>query len=199
MEGGAWTFSDYIVLIIGAILVKNILLAQFLGNCPFLGTSRRMETATGMALAVVFVLTLSGIFTWMVQTYILVPLKLQYLQTVFFILVIAALVQLVEMFLQKSFPPLYQALGIFLPLITTNCAILGVALINILKDFNFLATVIYSFSSAVGYGFALVLFTGIREQMEVSSLPEFMKGTAIGLFTAGLISLSFFGFAGMTG
>jgi electron transport complex protein RnfA len=192
-----WVFSDYMLLIVGAILVNNILLAQFLGNCPFLGVSRKMETATGMALSVVFVMTLAGIFTWIVQTYILVPLELQYLQTVFFILVIASLVQLVEMFLQKSFPPLYQALGIFLPLITTNCAILGVALINVLKDFNFLATVIYSFASAVGYGFALILFTGIREQMEVSTIPDFMKGTAIGLLTAGLISLSFFGFAGI--
>lgn len=193
----AWTFSDYMLLIIGAILVKNILLAQFLGNCPFLGVSRRMETATGMALSVIFVMTLAGIFTWMVQTYVLIPLKLEYLQTVFFILVIASLVQLVEMFLQKSFPPLYQALGIFLPLITTNCAILGVALINVIKEFNFLATVIYSFASAVGYGFALVLFTGIREQLEVSTLPDFMKGTAIGMLTAGLLSLAFFGFAGI--
>ncbi len=195
----AWTFSDYILLVIGAILVKNILLAQFLGNCPFLGVSRRMETATGMAFAVIFVMTLAGIFTWIVQVYVLVPLKLEYLQTVFFILVIAALVQLVEMFLQKSFPPLYQALGIFLPLITTNCAILGVALINILKEFNFMATLIYSLASAVGYGFALILFTGIREQLEVSTLPDFMKGTAVGMVTAGLLSLAFFGFAGMVG
>jgi electron transport complex protein RnfA len=195
----AWTFSDYILLVIGAILVKNILLAQFLGNCPFLGVSRRMQTATGMAFAVIFVMTLAGTFTWIVQVYVLVPLKLQYLQTVFFILVIAALVQLVEMFLQKTFPPLYQALGIFLPLITTNCAILGVALINILKEFNFLATLIYSLASAVGYGFALVLFTGIREQLEVSTLPDFMKGTAVGMVTAGLLSLAFFGFAGMVG
>jgi len=195
----AWTFSDYILLVIGAILVKNILLAQFLGNCPFLGVSRRMETATGMAFAVIFVMTLAGIFTWIVQVYVLVPLKLEYLQTVFFILVIAALVQIVEMFLQKSFPPLYQALGIFLPLITTNCAILGVALINILKEFNFMATLIYSLASAVGYGFALILFTGIREQLEVSTLPDFMKGTAIGMVTAGLLSLAFFGFAGMVG
>jgi electron transport complex protein RnfA len=195
----AWTFSDYILLVIGAILVKNILLAQFLGNCPFLGVSRRMQTATGMAFAVIFVMTLAGTFTWIVQVYVLVPLKLQYLQTVFFILVIAALVQLVEMFLQKTFPPLYQALGIFLPLITTNCAILGVALINILKEFNFMATLIYSLASAVGYGFALVLFTGIREQLEVSTLPDFMKGTAVGMVTAGLLSLAFFGFAGMVG
>ena len=195
----AWTFSDYILLVIGAILVKNIILAQFLGNCPFLGVSRRMQTATGMAFAVIFVMTLAGIFTWIVQVYVLVPLKLEYLQTVFFILVIAALVQLVEMFLQKTFPPLYQALGIFLPLITTNCAILGVALINVLKEFNFMATVIYSIGSAVGYGFALILFTGIREQLEVSTLPDFMKGTAVGMVTAGLLSLAFFGFAGMVG
>lgn len=193
----AWTFSEYILLAIGSILVNNILLAQFLGNCPFLGVSRRMETATGMALSVVFVMTLAGIFTWMVQTYILIPLELEYLQTVFFILVIAALVQLVEMFLQKSFPPLYQALGIFLPLITTNCAILGIALIIALQEFNFLQTLIYSFGSAFGYGLALVLFTGIREQMEVSTIPDFMKGTASGMLTAGLLSLAFIGFAGL--
>ena len=195
----AWTFSDYILLVIGAILVNNILLAQFLGNCPFLGVSRKMETATGMAMAVVFVMTLAGIITWIVQTYVLVPLRLEYLQTIFFILIIAALVQLVEMFLQKSFPALYQALGIFLPLITTNCAVLGVAVINIREELTFLQTVVYSFASAVGYGFALILFTGIREQLEVSGIPDFMKGTAIGLVTAGLLSLAFFGFAGMVG
>ena len=126
----AWALSDYILLIIGAILVNNILLSRFLGNCPFLGVSRKMETATGMAMAVVFVMTLAGIITWIVQTYVLIPLKLEYLQTIFFILVIASLVQFVEMFLQKAFPVLYQALGIFLPLITTNCAVLGVAVIN---------------------------------------------------------------------
>ena len=193
----AWALSDYILLIIGAILVNNILLSRFLGNCPFLGVSRKMETATGMAMAVVFVMTLAGIITWIVQTYVLIPLKLEYLQTIFFILVIASLVQLVEMFLQKAFPALYQALGIFLPLITTNCAILGVAVINIRQEFSFLQTVIFSFASAVGYGFALILFTGIREQLEAASVPDFMKGTAIGLVTAGLLSLAFFGFAGM--
>ncbi len=193
----AWTFSDYILLIIGAIFVNNILLTRFLGNCPFLGTSRRMDTATGMAMAVTFVMTMAGIITWIVQEYILIPFHLEYMQTIFFILVIAALVQLVEMFLQKTSPALYQALGIFLPLITTNCAVLGVAVINIREGFNFLQTAVFSFASAVGYGFALILFTGIREQLEVSSLPGFMKGTAIGLFTAGLLSLSFFGFAGM--
>jgi electron transport complex protein RnfA len=193
----AWTFSDYMLLIVGAILVNNILLTRFLGNCPFLGVSRKMETATGMAMAVVFVLTLAGAITWIVEEYVLIPCKLEYMQTIFFILVIAALVQLVEMFLQKSFPALYLALGIFLPLITTNCAVLGVAVINIREGFNFIQTVVFSFASAVGYGFALILFTGIREQLEVASIPDFMKGTAIGLLTAGLISLSFFGFAGM--
>lgn len=193
----AWALSDYILLIIGAILVNNILLSRFLGNCPFLGVSRKMETATGMAMAVVFVMTLAGIITWIVQTYVLIPLKLEYLQTIFFILVIASLVQFVEMFLQKAFPALYQALGIFLPLITTNCAVLGVAVINIRQEFSFLQTVIFSFASAVGYGFALILFTGIREQLEAASVPDFMKGTAIGLVTAGLLSLAFFGFAGM--
>jgi len=193
----AWALSDYILLIIGAILVNNILLSRFLGNCPFLGISRKMETATSMAMAVVFVMTLAGIITWIVQTYVLIPLKLEYLQTIFFILVIASLVQFVEMFLQKAFPALYQALGIFLPLITTNCAVLGVAVINIRQEFSFLQTVIFSFASAVGYGFALILFTGIREQLEAASVPDFMKGTAIGLVTAGLLSLAFFGFAGM--
>jgi electron transport complex protein RnfA len=193
----AWALSDYILLIIGAILVNNILLSRFLGNCPFLGVSRKIETATGMAMAVVFVMTLAGIITWIVQTYVLIPLKLEYLQTIFFILVIASLVQFVEMFLQKVFPALYQALGIFLPLITTNCAVLGVAVINIRQEFNFLQTMIFSFASAVGYGFALILFTGIREQLEAASVPDFMKGTAIGLVTAGLLSLAFFGFAGM--
>jgi electron transport complex protein RnfA len=192
-----WTFSDYMLLVIGAILVNNILLARFLGNCPFLGVSRKMDTAAGMAMAVVFVMTLAGIITWLVQKFLLEPFGLGYLQTIFFILVIAALVQLVEMFLQKLFPVLYQALGIFLPLITTNCAVLGVAVINIREGFDFMQMVVFSFASAVGYGFALVLFTGIREQLEVASIPDFMKGTAIGLVTAGLLSLSFFGFAGI--
>jgi electron transport complex protein RnfA len=156
-----------------------------------------MDTAAGMAMAVVFVMTLAGIITWLVQKFLLEPFGLGYLQTIFFILVIAALVQLVEMFLQKLFPVLYQALGIFLPLITTNCAVLGVAVINIREGFDFMQMVVFSFASAVGYGFALVLFTGIREQLEVASIPDFMKGTAIGLVTAGLLSLSFFGFAGI--
>ncbi len=192
-----WTFSEYMLLVIGAIFVNNILLARFLGNCPFLGVSRSIKTATGMALSVVFVMTLAGLFTWLVQNYLLVPLNLGYLQTIFFILVIASLVQLVELFLRKAFPILYLALGIYLPLITTNCAVLGVTIINIRSDYSFMQTVVFSFASAVGFGLALILFTCIREQLEVSGIPEFMKGTAIGLLTAGLISLSFFGFAGI--
>lgn len=192
-----WTFSDYLQMVIAAILVNNILLARFLGNCPFLGVSRKMETAKGMAMSVIFVMTLAGIFTWMVYHYLLAPFNLEYMRTIFFILVIAALVQIVEMFLQKSLPALYQALGIYLPLVTTNCAVLGVAVINIDNKYNFLQMVVFSFASAAGFGLALILFTGIREQMEVSSIPDFMKGTAIGLLTAGLISLAFFGFAGI--
>lgn len=192
-----WTISDYLILVLGAILVNNILLARFLGNCPFLGVSRKMETAMGMAMAVLFVMTLASIITWIVHVFVLVPLGLEYLQTIFFILVIASLVQLVEMFLQKTVPVLYKALGIFLPLITTNCAVLGVAVINIREEFSFMQTVVFSFASAVGYGFALLLFTGIREQMELSTIPKFMQGTAVALVSAGLLSLAFFGFAGM--
>lgn len=192
-----WTTSDYFLLVISAILVNNILLARFLGNCPFLGVSKKMDTATGMAMAVVFVMSLAGMITWIVHHFILVPLKLEYLQTIFFILVIAFLVQLVEMFLQKAVPALYRALGIFLPLITTNCAVLGVAVLNIRQEYTFLQSLLFSFSSAVGYGFALILFTGIREQLELSDLPPFMRGTAISLVTAGLLSAAFFAFAGM--
>ncbi len=195
----AWTTSDYFLLVIGAILVNNILLARFLGNCPFLGVSKKMDTATGMAMAVVFVMSLAGMITWIVHHFILIPLELEYLQTIFFILVIAFLVQLVEMFLQKVVPALYRALGIFLPLITTNCAVLGVAVINIRQEYTFLQALLFSFSSAIGYGFALILFTGIREQLELADIPPFMRGTAISLVTAGLLSASFFAFAGMVG
>ncbi len=190
-------FSDYVLLVIGAMFVNNILLARFLGNCPFLGVSRRMDTAIGMGMAVIFVITLSGSITWIIQHYILEPFELDYLQTLAFILIIAALVQLVEMFLQKSIPVLYKALGIFLPLITTNCAVLGVAVINIREEYGFLQALIFSFASAVGYSFALVLFAGIRERFESIDIPKPLRGTAIGLITAGLMSLAFFGFVGM--
>ena len=188
---------EYMLLVLSAILVNNILLAQFLGNCPFLGVSQKMGTATGMAMAVIFVLTLAGAITWMVQWYLLVPFELDYLQTIAFILVIAALVQFVEIVLQKTAPALYQALGIFLPLITTNCAVLGVAIINIQKDFDFFHTLIFSFASAVGFGLALVLFAGMRERFALSRMPKVLQGTASGLITAGLMALAFQGFKGL--
>ena len=189
--------SEYLLLIVSAILVNNIVLAQFLGCCPFLGTSQKMSTATGMAMAVVFVLTFAGAITWVVQRYLLYPYELEYLQTIAFILVIASLVQLVEIVLQKTAPGLYKALGIFLPLITTNCAVLGVAIINIQKNFDFINTLVYSFASAVGFGLALVLFAGMRERFALSRMPKVLQGTASGLIVAGLMALAFQGFKGI--
>jgi electron transport complex protein RnfA len=189
--------GDYIVLAISCILINNILLMQYLGNCPFLGTSKRMETATGMAMAVVFVLVLAGLITWIAWTYFLVPLGLEYLRTVAFILIIAALVQFVEMFLKKSIPALYRGLGIFLPLITTNCAVLGVAFINVDEKYTFLQTAVSSFAYAVGFGLALVLFAGVRERILLARVPKPLQDTSIGLVTAGILSLAFFAFKGM--
>ena len=188
---------EYIVLVISAVLVKNILLAEYLGNCPFLGVSKKMDTAIGMGMAVIFIMTLAGVITWIIQKYALDPFNIGYLQTIIFILVIAALVQLVEMFLKKSIPPLYQALGIFLPLITTNCAVLGVAIMNIRKEFDFINMLIFSFASAVGFTLALILFAGLRERFEITDIPKPLQGTAIGLATAGLMALAFFGFVGV--
>jgi electron transport complex protein RnfA len=187
----------YFELIVSCILVNNILLAQFLGNCPFLGTSKKMETAVGMAMAVVFVLVLAGVITWITYTYLLVPYDLVFLRTIAFILVIAALVQFVEMFLKKSIPVLYAGLGIFLPLITTNCAVLGVCIINIDKEFNFMQTLVSSFAYAVGFGLALILFAGVRERILLARVPRPLQDTSIGLVTAGLLSLTFFAFRGM--
>jgi len=189
--------GDLIVLAISCILINNILLAQYLGNCPFLGTSKKMETAIGMAMAVVFVLVLAGILTWMTNTYFLKALDLEYLRTVSFILVIASLVQFVEMFLKKSIPALYAGLGIFLPLITTNCAVMGVCLININEDYNFIQTVVASFSYAVGFGLALILFAGVRERTLLARVPRPLQDTSIALVTAGILSLTFFAFKGM--
>ena len=189
--------TEYLLLVVSAIFVNNILLARYLGNCPFLGVSKSMDTAIGMGMAVIFVTTMAGVITWMVQRYILDPFGLSYLRTIAFILVIAALVQLVEMFLQKSIPGLYRALGIFLPLITTNCAVLGVALINIKEDYDFLTTLVFSFASAVGYSLALVLFAGIRERYAVMKVPKPFDGTPLGLITAGLLSMAFLGFSGL--
>ena len=189
--------GDYIVLIISCIFVNNILLAQFLGNCPFFGTSKKMETAVGMAMAVIFVLVLSGVITWLIFYYLLVPLKLDYLRTIAFILVIASLVQFVEMFLKKSIPALYAGLGIFLPLITTNCAVFGVCVINIDKEYNFMQTLVSSFAYAAGFGLALILFAGIRERILLARVPRPLQDTSIALVTAGIVSLSFYAFKGM--
>lgn len=189
--------SEYLLLIVSAVLVKNILLIRYLGNCPFLGVSNRMDTATGMAMAVVFVMTLANIITWFVHYYILVPFGLEYLRTIAFILVIAALVQLVEMFLQKSVPVLYRMLGIFLPLITTNCAVLGAAVLAINEEYNLTQGVVFGFASAVGFGLALVLMTGLRERYVLQPMPRHFKGTSSGLITASLLALAFFGFLGM--
>jgi electron transport complex protein RnfA len=189
--------AGYFELIIGAIFVNNVLLGRFLGNCPFLGTSKKMDTAIGMALAVVFVIALASMFTWLVQKYLLDKYGIAYIQTLTFILVIAALVQFVEMFLKKSMPALYKALGIFLPLITTNCAVLGVAIEDIDKKFDLIHAVTYATASAAGFGLALVLFAGVREKFAVSRIPKAVDGTGIGLITAGLFSLAFFAFKGM--
>lgn len=187
----------YLEIVIAAVFINNILLAKFLGNCPFLGISKKMDTAIGMAAAVVFVLTLAGVITWVVQRLLLDPLGLEYIQTLAFILVIATLVQFVELFLRKSIPALYKSLGIFLPLITTNCAVLGVAIINIQEELSLLETIVFSIASAAGFGLALVLFAGIRERFETSHIPKPLRGTGIGLVTAGLLALSFFAFKGM--
>ena len=189
--------GDLIVLAISCILINNILLAQYLGNCPFLGTSKKMETAIGMAMAVVFVLGMAGVLTWVTDTYFLKKLDLEYLRTVAFILVIASLVQIVEMFLKKSIPALYAGLGIFLPLITTNCAVMGVCLINIKEEYNFLQALVASFSYAVGFGLALILFAGVRERILIARVPRPLQDTSIALVTAGILSLTFFAFKGM--
>jgi Na+-translocating ferredoxin:NAD+ oxidoreductase subunit A len=188
---------ELILLIISAVLVNNFVLARFLGICPFLGVSKKTETAIGMGMAVIFVLTLSSLFTWLSYEYLLVPYHIEYLQTIVFILIIAAFVQLVEMFIKKASPSLYQALGIYLPLITTNCAVLGVAVINIQASYNFWESVLFGFGAAAGFALALVLFSGIRERLELSDIPKPLQGTAIALVTAGLLALAFMGFTGL--
>lgn len=190
---------EYLLIFISAIFVNNIILSQFLGICPFLGVSKKVDTAMGMGAAVAFVLTLATIVTWLVQTYVLNPFGLAYLQTLAFILVIAALVQMVEIILKKVSPGLYQALGIFLPLITTNCAVLGVAILVIQKDFNLLQSVVYAFSTALGFALALIVFAGLREQQSLVKIPRGMQGMGIVLVTAGLLSLAFMGFSGVDG
>ena len=188
---------SYILMLISAIFVNNVVLSQFLGICPFLGVSKRISTAIGMTGAVTFVMVIATIVTFLVQKLILVPFNIQFLQTISFILIIAALVQLVEIILKKVSPPLYQALGVFLPLITTNCAILGVAILTIQKDYNILEAVVFSGATALGFGLALITFAGIREQLDLLDLPKGMKGTPIALLVAGILAMAFMGFAGL--
>lgn len=188
---------EYILIFISAIFVNNIILSQFLGICPFLGVSKKIDTALGMGMAVAFVLTLATIVTYLIQYGLLVLLGLQYLQTLAFILVIAALVQMVEIILRKVSPALYQALGIFLPLITTNCAVLGVAILVIQKDYTLAESIAYAFSTALGFALALTVFAGMREQMALVQIPKGMRGMAIVLVAAGLLSLAFMGFGGV--
>jgi Na+-translocating ferredoxin:NAD+ oxidoreductase subunit A len=188
---------EYILIFISAVLVNNIVLTQFLGICPFLGVSKKISTAVGMTGAVTFVIVLATLVTFLVQHYILNPLNIAYLQTISFILIIAALVQLVEIILKKVSPSLYQALGVFLPLITTNCAILGVAILVIQKEFTLLSGVIYAASNALGFGLALVIFAGIREHLELQKIPKGLKGVPIALITAGILAMAFMGFSGI--
>ncbi len=188
---------SYFVIIISAIFVSNIVLTQFLGICPFLGVSTRISTSIGMGGALLFVMTLATMVTWIFQYYVLVPMGLVFMQTIVFILVIAALVQMVEIVLKKISPSLYQALGIFLPLITTNCAVLGVAILTVQKHFDLLQGVVFAMATAVGYTMALVIFAGIREHLEIIEVPKGMRGVPIALVTAGILALAFMGFTGM--
>ncbi len=190
---------EYLLIFISAIFVNNIVLSQFLGICPFLGVSKKVSTSLGMSAAVAFVLTLATIVTFIVQKYVLEAYGIEYLQTIAFILVIASLVQMVEIILKKVSPALYQALGIFLPLITTNCAVLGVAILVIQKDYNLIEGIVYALSTAIGFGLAMTVFAGMREQLEMVNIPKGMRGMAIVLVSAGLLSLAFMGFSGVDG
>jgi len=189
---------EYLLLVVSAILVNNFVLSRFLGICPFLGVSKKISTALGMSGAVIFVITIASAVTWCLQTYLLVPLGLdRFLQTLSFILVIAALVQLIDIVMKRLTPSLHAALGIFLPLITTNCAVLGVAVLNMKEGYGFLKSVLFGFSAAVGFSFALLIFTGLREKIERAAPPRCFRGVAISLVTAGLLSLAFMGFSGL--
>ena len=189
--------TNIISISLGAILINNFIFSQFLGCCPFLGCSNKVETATGMGLAVIFVMGLASAFCWVIDQYVLVALHLEFLQTLTFILVIAALVQFVEMFLKKSVPSLYSALGIYLPLITTNCAVLGVVLLNVQNSYNFIESVVYGVTGGAGFMLAIVLFASVREKLEFADYPESFEGFPICLVSAGLLALAFMGFSGM--
>ncbi|MDX9929160.1 MAG: electron transport complex subunit RsxA [Bacteroidales bacterium] len=188
---------EYILIIISAVFVNNIVLSKFLGICPTIGVSGKVETAMGMAGAVMFVITIATLFTYLIQTYVLDSLGIGYMQTITFILVIAALVQLVEIILKKVSPSLYQALGIFLPLITTNCAVLGVAILAVQSDYDLIQSIVFALANSVGFGLALILFAGIREQFELADIPKGMKGVPIAFIVAGLLAMAFMGFAGI--
>lgn len=189
--------SEYLLLFIGTVLVNNFVLVKFLGLCPFMGVSGKLETAIGMSIATTFVLTLASALSYIVNTYILAPLEMEYLQTLSFILVIAVMVQLTEMVIHKTSPILYRLLGIFLPLITTNCAVLGVALLNVNEQHNFVESIIYGFGAAIGFSLVLVLFAAMRERLAAADVPLPFKGSAIAMITAGLMSLAFMGFSGL--
>jgi electron transport complex protein RnfA len=188
---------EYILIIISAVFINNVVLAQFLGICPFLGVSNKVNTALGMSAAVTFVIVLATMVTYLIQIYILNKLGIAFMQTITFILVIAALVQMVEIILKKISQPLYQALGIFLPLITTNCAVLGVAILVIKKNYNLLESIVFGASTAIGFGLALIILAGIREQLELADIPKGMKGVPISLIIAGILALAFMGFSGI--
>ncbi len=188
---------EYLSIVIGAVFVNNIVFTQFLGICPFLGVSKKLSSATGMGAAVAFVMVIATLVTWVLQRYLLVPYGMDYLQTIVFILVIAALVQTLEIIMKKSVPSLYQALGVFLPLITTNCAVLGVAITVVQKDMSLVTSLVYALSSAGGFALALVLFAGIREQLELTDVPRPMRGAPIALVCAGLLAMAFMGFSGI--
>lgn len=189
--------TDYLLILVSTILVNNFVLVQFLGLCPFMGVSNKLETAMGMSLATTFVLTLSSLCSYLSFEYLLKPLGIEFLQTITFILVIAVVVQFTEMVVRKTSPMLYRVLGIFLPLITTNCAVLGVALLNIKKQNGFVESIMYGFGAAVGFALVLVLFSAMRERIAVADVPVHFKGSAIGMVTAGLMSLAFLGFSGL--
>ena len=189
--------ASIVSISLGAILVNNFIFSQFLGLCPFLGVSNKMSTATGMSVAVIFVMTMASAICWVINTYLLIPLGLKFMQTVAYILVIAVLVQFVEMFLKKSIPSLYSAMGIFLPLITTNCAVLGVVLLNTQNNYNFLESVVYGFTGGLGFTLAIVLFASVRERLQFADYPKAFEGFAICLVAAALFALAFMGFSGM--
>ena len=191
-------FQNIITIALGAVLVNNFIFAQFLGICPFMGVSKKIDTASGMGMAVIFVMGVASIFAWLVNHFLLEPLGLTYLQTLAYILVIASLVQFVEMFLQKAMPSLYEALGVYLPLITTNCAVLGVVLVNVQEGYNFLISVVNGAAGGLGFTLAIVLFASVRERVNKTECPECFKGFPIALIAAGLLALAFMGFSGLS-